>query len=56
MAVEPFVGSWSLFSVTWCCTQSVGPLRWGNSRTEGHNLHWRQQKQHKRTQTSMVFA
>jgi hypothetical protein len=44
MAVQPFVGSWPLFSVSWSYTQSVRLLGRGNSPSQGLYLHTKQHK------------
>jgi hypothetical protein len=44
MAVQPFVGPWPLFSVSWSYTQSVGLLGRGISPSQGRYLHTEQHK------------
>jgi hypothetical protein len=44
MALQPFVGPWSLFSVPWSYTQSVGPLGRGISPSQGIYLYIEQHK------------
>jgi hypothetical protein len=44
MALQPFVGPWPLFSVSWSYTQSVGLPGWGIKPSQSLYLHMQQHK------------
>jgi hypothetical protein len=51
MALQPFVGPWPFFSVSWSFTQSVGLL--GRGISPSQDRYWTERTRNKRTQTFM---
>jgi hypothetical protein len=56
MALQPFVGPWPLFSVSWSYTHSVGPLGCGISPSQGVFLRTEQHKHNTNAHNTNIHA